>query len=346
MARQTALGTPTLEMPTLMVWGTEDKALGVELTRGTERWVKDLTLRYVPDVGHFVLHEAPDEVNRILEAWLTGAPVPEAPGRRVLPPSGLTVSDRVDRLLLDRVAQALPAGACVLDLPTGDGALAGGLARQGFRVTPADRFPESFRGEGDPLCVDMNDPLPFPDERFDGVRVSGGDRAPREPGGLPARVRPRATQGRSRLDHDAELHGPLEPPRVLPHRHEELSRPASPTRRRRSGAAMATRSTTATPSPCPTSRSATCCAPAASTPSRCVASVAARRRPGCFRSCGRCRPGGSPAPGGAVPGRSAAASSRRRFATSSRNRRSPATSSRARRSSSRPAPRCRSGAIA
>ena len=80
MKRQAALGTPTLEMPTLMIWGTEDQALGVELTHGTDRWVKDLTLRYVPNVGHFVQHEAPEDVNRILEAWLTGAPVPELPG--------------------------------------------------------------------------------------------------------------------------------------------------------------------------------------------------------------------------------------------------------------------------
>jgi hypothetical protein len=32
-------------------------------------------------VGHFVQQEAPETVNALLEAWLAGEPVPEAPGR-------------------------------------------------------------------------------------------------------------------------------------------------------------------------------------------------------------------------------------------------------------------------
>jgi pimeloyl-ACP methyl ester carboxylesterase len=80
MRRQLALGCPVIEVPTLLLWGTEDVALGVELTRGTERYVKDLTLRYLPGVGHWVQQEAPDEVNSLLEAWLTDEPVPQLPG--------------------------------------------------------------------------------------------------------------------------------------------------------------------------------------------------------------------------------------------------------------------------
>ena len=68
----------------------------------------------------------------------------------------------------------LPPGARVLDLPTGDGDLAGTLTSAGFRVTAADRFPESFRADGVPACVDMNAPLPFPDECFDGVVCQEG----------------------------------------------------------------------------------------------------------------------------------------------------------------------------
>jgi pimeloyl-ACP methyl ester carboxylesterase len=80
MRRQRALGIPTLEMPTLLVWGTEDIALGIELTYDTDRYVSDLTLRYVPDVGHWVQLEAAEDVNRILEAWLAGEEVPQLPG--------------------------------------------------------------------------------------------------------------------------------------------------------------------------------------------------------------------------------------------------------------------------
>ncbi len=80
MRRQQELGIATLEMPTLFVWGAEDIALGVELTWDTERWVKDLTLRYVPGSGHWVQVEAADDVNRLLEAWLRGEEVPQLPG--------------------------------------------------------------------------------------------------------------------------------------------------------------------------------------------------------------------------------------------------------------------------
>jgi pimeloyl-ACP methyl ester carboxylesterase len=67
---------PLIEVPTLMVWGEEDSALGKELTVGTERYVKDLTLRYLPRVSHWVQQEAPERVNEIWGAWLDGREVP------------------------------------------------------------------------------------------------------------------------------------------------------------------------------------------------------------------------------------------------------------------------------
>jgi pimeloyl-ACP methyl ester carboxylesterase len=65
-------------VPTLMLWGENDIALGKESTFGTERYVPNLTLRYLPNVSHWVQQEAPEVVNAMLEAWLTGRPVPEA----------------------------------------------------------------------------------------------------------------------------------------------------------------------------------------------------------------------------------------------------------------------------
>lgn len=61
---------PVLEVPTLMVWGEHDTALGKELTYGTEKLVRDFTLRYLPGVSHWVQQEAPEAVNSILEDWL------------------------------------------------------------------------------------------------------------------------------------------------------------------------------------------------------------------------------------------------------------------------------------
>ncbi len=67
-----------LETPTLLIWGEEDIALGKHLTYGTEKLVKDFTLRYLPGVSHWVQQEAPETVNAMIEAWLTGKEVPSA----------------------------------------------------------------------------------------------------------------------------------------------------------------------------------------------------------------------------------------------------------------------------
>jgi len=66
----------TVEARTLMIWGEEDSALDKATTHGTDAFVKDLTLRYLPGVSHWVQQEAPEKVNAMLEAWLRGAPVP------------------------------------------------------------------------------------------------------------------------------------------------------------------------------------------------------------------------------------------------------------------------------
>ena len=66
----------TVDTPTLMIWGEEDTALSKATTIGTDQYVKDLTLRYLPGVSHWVQQEAPETVNAMIEAWLKGAPVP------------------------------------------------------------------------------------------------------------------------------------------------------------------------------------------------------------------------------------------------------------------------------
>ncbi len=61
---------PLIEIPTLMIWGEEDLALGKETTYGTERYVSDLTLHYLPGISHWVQQEAPEQVNSIIIEWL------------------------------------------------------------------------------------------------------------------------------------------------------------------------------------------------------------------------------------------------------------------------------------
>lgn len=54
--------------PTLIVWGEDDAALGKSLTYGLEAWVPNLKIHYIPNCGHWVQNEAPDEVNtQVLE---------------------------------------------------------------------------------------------------------------------------------------------------------------------------------------------------------------------------------------------------------------------------------------
>ena len=59
-----------LEIPTLMIWGEEDTALGKELTYGTEAYVKDLQIKYIPKCSHWVQQEQPQLVNHYIREFL------------------------------------------------------------------------------------------------------------------------------------------------------------------------------------------------------------------------------------------------------------------------------------
>ena len=61
---------PMIETPTLMIWGEEDSALGIELTEGYGPYVTDFTLHRLPGVSHWVQQEAPEAVKARLEAWV------------------------------------------------------------------------------------------------------------------------------------------------------------------------------------------------------------------------------------------------------------------------------------
>ncbi|MBI1212696.1 MAG: alpha/beta fold hydrolase [Alphaproteobacteria bacterium] len=66
----------TVDTPTLMIWGEEDVALDKATTIGTDKYVKNLTMRYLPGVSHWVQQEAPEKVNAMIEAWLKDQAVP------------------------------------------------------------------------------------------------------------------------------------------------------------------------------------------------------------------------------------------------------------------------------
>jgi pimeloyl-ACP methyl ester carboxylesterase len=70
LARNAGRPMSKIEVPTLMVWGEEDAAIGIEFTEGYEDLVSDFTLNRLPNVSHWVQQEAPEAVNARLEAWV------------------------------------------------------------------------------------------------------------------------------------------------------------------------------------------------------------------------------------------------------------------------------------
>ena len=60
-----------LEVPTLMIWGEDDIPLGKELTYGTEQYVRDFQIKYIPNCSHWVQQEQPQLVNQYMREFLT-----------------------------------------------------------------------------------------------------------------------------------------------------------------------------------------------------------------------------------------------------------------------------------
>lgn len=74
----------------------------------------------------------------------------------------------------DRFRRHLDKGE-ILDLPAGSGVNARSLVAAGFSVRAADLFPDACEGQGFPVDkIDLNQPLPYADESFDGVLHSEG----------------------------------------------------------------------------------------------------------------------------------------------------------------------------
>ncbi|MBR8832579.1 MAG: alpha/beta hydrolase [Stigonema ocellatum SAG 48.90 = DSM 106950] len=58
-----------LEMPTLMIWGENDTALGKELTYGTDVYVRKFQIKYIPNCSHWVQQEQPQLVNQYIREF-------------------------------------------------------------------------------------------------------------------------------------------------------------------------------------------------------------------------------------------------------------------------------------
>ena len=69
MGRERSWGV--LQVPTLVVWGEADRFLGKELTDGLSAYVRDLTLKFIPNCSHWVQQERPQLVNQYLREFFS-----------------------------------------------------------------------------------------------------------------------------------------------------------------------------------------------------------------------------------------------------------------------------------
>jgi len=60
----------TTDVPVQLIWGENDPALDLSLTRDLEQYAPRLRVDLLPETGHFVMHEAPGRVTRLILEWM------------------------------------------------------------------------------------------------------------------------------------------------------------------------------------------------------------------------------------------------------------------------------------
>ncbi|MCK9389906.1 MAG: alpha/beta hydrolase, partial [Sulfuritalea sp.] len=60
-------------VPTLVIWGEADTALGTVLLDGLEELVPDLRIVRIPEGSHWIIHEQPQKVSAAIREFLAEA---------------------------------------------------------------------------------------------------------------------------------------------------------------------------------------------------------------------------------------------------------------------------------
>jgi pimeloyl-ACP methyl ester carboxylesterase len=60
----------TVRVPTLVIWGEADTALGTVLLDGLDELVPDLRVKRIPEGSHWVIHEQPHKVSAAIREFL------------------------------------------------------------------------------------------------------------------------------------------------------------------------------------------------------------------------------------------------------------------------------------
>lgn len=61
---------PVVKTQTLVIWGEQDTALLPSMLTGMEKFVPKMSLKKIPDGTHWVVHEKPKEVNKLIRDYL------------------------------------------------------------------------------------------------------------------------------------------------------------------------------------------------------------------------------------------------------------------------------------
>ena len=66
------LASNKIEVPVMMIWGKKDTALGYEMAQPSIDLCVDGRLETIPDATHWVQHEQPEKVNRLMSQFFSG----------------------------------------------------------------------------------------------------------------------------------------------------------------------------------------------------------------------------------------------------------------------------------
>ena len=59
-----------IDVPTLVIWGDRDRYLASELASDLGEWVTHCRVERLPAASHWVQHDEPEAVNRLLRSFL------------------------------------------------------------------------------------------------------------------------------------------------------------------------------------------------------------------------------------------------------------------------------------
>lgn len=60
-----------VRVPTCVIWGEQDIALGTSLLQGLDALIDDLRIERIPEGTHWVIHEQPQRINRLIRDFLS-----------------------------------------------------------------------------------------------------------------------------------------------------------------------------------------------------------------------------------------------------------------------------------